>query len=134
MSVILFLDDEQIRHDLADKYLGKEHTILHAYTAPQALDMINASAQKIDLGMLDHDLHHFVEDDGHKSERHGVWFVSNLLHDVHPDKWFARVIIHSYNADGARYMREALRKAGIQADYIPFSGSMLRQIAEELKR
>jgi len=129
--IVLFLDDETIRHDLTDKYLGKEHTILHAYTAPQALDMINASEVKIDLAMLDHDLHHFVEEDGRKSERHGVWFVSCLLHDVHPDKWFPRAIIHSYNADGGRYMRDELRKAGINADYRPFSGSVLKELAEE---
>src|SRR5271169_1874038 len=107
---ILFLDDEQIRHDLADKYLAN-HTILHAFTAPAALDIVNAN--KIDLALLDRDLHHFVEEYGRKTERHGVWFVSCLLHDIKPELWFPRAIIHSYNADSARYMRDQLRNAGI---------------------
>jgi hypothetical protein len=130
---ILFLDDEKIRHDLADKYLVG-HTALHAYTAPQAIDMIDTSKDKIDLALLDHDLHHFIEENGHRSERHGVWFVSHLLTDIPSDKWFSRAIVHSYNADGGRYMCDDLRKAGIQADYRPFSGSMLRELVEEIKQ
>ena len=127
---ILLLDDDKVRHDLCNKYLVN-HTVLHTFNAPDAIDILNAN--KVDFALLDHDLMDITEDvNGRKLERSGLYFVSEMLTTVSPDRWFPRAIIHSYNADGARYMRDDLRKNGIVADYRPFCGSMLKELVREI--
>lgn len=132
--LILFLDDEQIRHDLAVKYLGAQHTILHAFNADEAISLIKSSQQRIGMALLDHDLQEFVSDeDGYKWEKHGGYFVRMLIDMIPEDKLPAQIIIHSYNEPGAEGMKAALKNKGITALHIQFSGSMLRQVVEMLK-
>lgn len=132
--LILILDDEQVRHDLTEKYLGNDHTILHAFNADEAIGIIKSSQQPIGLALLDHDLHEFVSDEtGYKWEKHGGYFVRMLIDTVPEEKWPAQIVIHSYNPSGADGMKTALKNKGMYARYMPFSGSMLKQIVQELK-
>jgi CheY-like chemotaxis protein len=132
--IILILDDEQIRHDLTEKYLGKENIILHAFNADEAIAILKASQQRIGLALLDHDLHEFVADEtGHKWEKHGGYFVRTMIDMVREENWPAQIVIHSYNSGGAQGMKTTLKAKGVYARYMPFSGEMLRAIVEELK-
>jgi len=57
--LILFLDDQEIRHEGAEKHFAKEHTLLHAFDMYEAVDVIKSCKQRIGLAMLDHDLFHY---------------------------------------------------------------------------
>ena len=56
---ILFLDDDEQRHDTAQKYL-KTHDADFVRTAPQAIEKL--SSHRYDVAFLDHDLggEHYV--------------------------------------------------------------------------
>lgn len=93
---ILFLDDAQERHDLAEKYLSKEHILLHCFNADEALEVITSFQGTIGLAMLDHDLMDELTgryEDGTPFEKHGVYFVMSLISDIPKDKHPARAIV-----------------------------------------
>lgn len=132
---ILFLDDQDVRHDLAEKHLyAAGHKVLHAFNVREALDIVGNFIGQIGLGMLDHDLGQFVKDsDGRRTEHHGLYFVDQLVKTVPSNKWFPRAIVHSYNQNGAKYMVDMLNKHGIHSTVDNFSGDMLKRAIAELR-
>lgn len=131
---ILFLDDQDVRHDLAEKLLSAAgHTVLHAFRCDEAINIIANFVQPIGIAFLDHDLMDIVEEeDGRKTEYHGAYFVDYVVKNIPQDKWFHRAIVHSYNATGAKYMRDTLTKNGIHCVMDNFSGDMLKRVIMEL--
>jgi CheY-like chemotaxis protein len=131
---ILFLDDQDVRHELAEKYLSAAgHIVLHAFNVEEGIELVECFAKPIGLALLDHDLDDIREDrDGRKTEYHGAYFVDYMIRNVPQDKWFHRAIIHSYNPHGAKYMRDTLNKNGIHAKMDNFSGDMLKRVIGEL--
>lgn len=110
---ILFLDDNQVRHDSAEKaFTNSGHTLLHAFTQEDVLQILNSCQERIGLAMLDYDL-----DQG---EPTGSEIASQVLNTIAEEKWPARVIVHSNNPDGALNIISKFRNADVFAEYRPF--------------
>jgi|SRR5271165_3069422 len=131
---ILFLDDQDIRHDLAEKVLSSAgHAVLHAFNVEEGIYIVSNFVGTIGLALLDHDLDDLRQDaDGRITEYHGLYFVDYMIANVPEDKWFHRAIVHSYNPNGAKYMRDKLSSVGIHATMDNFSGDMLKRVLVEL--
>lgn len=131
--IILFLDDEDVRHQLIEKILGKKHKILHSFNALEALGLMQSSDHRIGLALLDHDLGETVLEDGKKVERHGNWLVQQMVRECAKDKYPVQVIVHSYNENGAKKMVASLTDCEIIASHYPFSEEMLKHIANQIE-
>lgn len=131
--IILFLDDEDIRHALVEKVFGKKHRVLHAFNALEAIGLIQSYQDRIGLALLDHDLGEVVLEDGKKVERHGNWFVQQMVRECAKDKYPVQTVVHSYNENGAKKMVASLADCGIIASHYPFSGEMLNHIANQIE-
>jgi hypothetical protein len=134
---ILFLDDQQERHSLAEKYLSPYHTLLHCFTADEALEIISSFQGIIGIAMLDHDLSDELTgryEDGTPFEKHGIWFVNELINNIPVAKHPPYVIVHSYNPDGSKNMTNTLNKYcnSIHARQETFCGAMLQRLVIEL--
>jgi len=131
---ILFLDDQDIRHELAEKYLSSAgHDTLHAFNVEEGIDIVSNFTKPIGLALLDHDLDDIREEpDGRKTEYHGAYFVDYMIHHVPEEKWFHRAIVHSYNPYGAKYMMDKLNSVGLHTKMDNFSGDMLKRVIREL--
>lgn len=134
MFILLLDDDADIRHKAVERHLSPDHVILHTFTADEAIQTIMTCQHRIGLAMLDHDLADFViEEDGRKTERHGVYFLSRMFNDVPEEKWPAQFILHSGNVVGVKNMYTDLRNRGQEVYPMPFSGMMLDHLAERIK-
>jgi len=128
MMNILFLDDSPSRHDFVCK---KEHThrnaaiceyekykIFHAYTIPEIVELFEHHVDKyFDFVYLDHDLS--MTD----SRRVGT-IVAKYMADNYNglSRRIGKIIIHSWNAPGAKNMEAILKDAGYTDILIsPFS-------------
>src|SRR5271169_538039 len=130
MIILLLDDDADIRHTAVERHLSKEHTVLHAFNAEEALQLLMTYQGKIGLAMLDHDLGDFVvEDDGRRTERHGVYFLQRMFNDVPEEKWPAQFVLHSGNVVGVENMRTDLRNRDQIVNVMRFSGAMLEHLA-----
>lgn len=130
---IFVLDDQQVRHDLIKKFLGKGNSITHAYNCDEAMQALSRETTPFDIAFLDHDLEDFIhEEDGGKIERHGVYFVRYMLATIPKEKLPVSFIIHSYNDAGANSMHFLLQENGLTSTKWKFGGDMLKAIAERL--
>lgn len=118
---VLILDDIQERHDAFGK-LHEADECVHAYTHEQACDAL-LNQEPFDLAYLDHDLADF-QSTGYmgNEERTGTDVCVFLVRFVDKDRRPERVVIHSWNPDGARRMRRILQDAGVSAVCRPFDG------------
>lgn len=126
--IILIVDDEEYRHESAEKHLTKDHVLLHAYNVNEAIDVINGCQQKIGLALLDHDLQDFstgAELNG--SSLATLWL--NLEEGKHP----ARVIAISNNFQGAHNITSKFNSADIHAAHRPYGLTLMRDLAAELR-
>jgi CheY-like chemotaxis protein len=139
--IILFLDDQDIRHECAEKHFsGAGHKVLHAYSPTEALEIVMSCKARIGLMCLDHDLGIIAEDSETlfgverivKKEVTGLDFVKGLI-TLPQDKLPARAIVHSYNNDGARNMIQLLTSVGIHSQHRTFCGDLCKELCEELK-
>lgn len=114
---VFLLDDDTRRHAWFTKRFKGDHLDI-AETVEGALELLNASLY--DAIFLDHDLlpeHYHAEstDDEETGYAVALWLA------VRPDRQRASTImVHTRNADGAMRMVEELRRAGRQAEYVPF--------------
>ena len=114
---IFLLEDDQRRCDwFAKRFKGDQLDI--SCEIDEAKELLQT--RTYDSIFLDHDLQpeHYgseVPDD----ERTGYAIASFLA--ANPDlQRAATIMVHSFNADGAMRMVEELRRAGRNADYVPF--------------
>ena len=114
---VFLLDDDTRRHEwFAKRFDGDDLDI--ADTVVQAREYL--SANLYDAIFLDHDLlpeHYNAEtnDDENTGYAIALWLASR------PDLQRASTImVHTRNADGAMRMVGELRRAGRQAEYVPF--------------
>jgi DNA-binding LacI/PurR family transcriptional regulator len=114
---VFLLDDDNRRHKwFAVRFKGD---FLHvAKDVGQAQKLL--SEYSYDAIFLDHDLHpeHYSSFD-HDDERTGyaiaAWLASN------PElQRGSTILVHTRNADGAMRMVEEMRRAGRNAEYVPF--------------
>jgi hypothetical protein len=114
---IFLLEDDERRCDWFNKrFKGDELDI--ACEVEEAKELL--SARTYDSIFLDHDLmpEHYGSDTP-DDERTGYAIASFLAEQPELQR-SATIMVHSFNADGALRMVETLRRAGRQADYIPF--------------
>jgi len=112
---VLFLDDDEGRHALF-KQASIGHDVLHVRTAVEAIDAMKR--ERFDLAALDHDLggRQFVDSD----EEETGYQVAKAVETIPEDKWPLRIIVHSYNQEGARRMVARLQPLGIPVQHAPF--------------
>jgi CheY-like chemotaxis protein len=115
---VFLLDDDVLRHRwFAKQFKGDALDV--AVDPARAVALL--SAGRYDLIFLDHDLlpeHYFAE--GQDDERTG-YAVARWLAESASRQPAATVIVHTRNADGALRMVELLRRAGRQAEHVPFT-------------
>jgi CheY-like chemotaxis protein len=133
--LILFLDDQTERHELAEKYLSKaNHKTLHAFSAIEGLELIRNCQTRIGLALLDHDLFDIIEEpENIKLDRNGVWFLAQMFANIQEDKWPTQYHIHSYNPDGVKNMLADLRNKDQVCSADPFSGDMLTRLIARIQ-
>ena len=114
---VFLLDDDMRRHEwFAKRFEGDRLDI--AETVAEAREFL--SANLYDAIFLDHDLlpEHYnseTNDDEKTGYAIALWLASR------PELQRASTImVHTRNADGAMRMVEELRRAGRQAEYVPF--------------
>ena len=118
---VLFLDDMEARHQLARDIAATCDIVLdHAYTAEDAISRLGSSS--FDAASLDHDLA-----DDHYSGPYVSPAMGGTAHSGRAvARWIAKhggpkkVLVHSFNPDGALSMVRTMRDAGIPAQHMPF--------------
>lgn len=123
---VFLLDDDKRRHRwFTARFKGDYIDIANNVNEAQEL----LSASSYDAIFLDHDLHpeHYhaeSTDDERTGYAVAAWLGSN------PELQRAStILVHTRNADGAMRMVEELRRAGRNADYVPFP-----LLAERIKK
>ena len=103
---ILFLDDDQIRHDKFRELINNRHEIHAVYTAKECIDCLKLRP-KYDMIFLDHDLggRQFVESGYETGYQVAQWLQQ------HPALQAPTMIIHSFNPIGAKQMNACIPKA-----------------------
>ena len=114
---VFLLDDDTRRHVWFAKRFDGDHLDI-AEDVAGARDLLGANLY--DAIFLDHDLlpehyHAKSNDDENTGYAIALWLAS------HPELQRAStILVHTRNADGAMRMVEELRRAGRQAEYVPF--------------
>jgi CheY-like chemotaxis protein len=115
---VFVLDDDALRHEwFAKQFKGDSLDV--AVDPAGAVELL--ARGRYDLIFLDHDLlpeHYYAE--GFDDERTG-YAVARWLAEQPARQPAATVIVHTRNADGALRMVELLRRAGRQADHVPYT-------------
>jgi CheY-like chemotaxis protein len=126
---VFLLDDDTFRHEwFARQFKGDSVDV--AADAARAVEMLLSNYY--DLIFLDHDLlpeHYYAEE--FDDERTG-YAVARWLAENPSRLAAAQIIVHTRNADGALRMVELLRRAGRQAEHIPFQllASKIKQLRQ----
>lgn len=111
---VLFLDDLDSRFD---EFLKHYPQAKRAKTAKEAIRLLETFA--FDLVHLDHDLNcHLPKPHDHHNT--GFEVVREILRGDLVDPASTKFIVHSLNTNAARYMRDALKLAGYDAERRPF--------------
>lgn len=118
---ILILDDDEKRQEAFAKRF-RDHDIKHALNSTQAIEAFSHALDAYDLVYLDHDLEEKVNDP-YPSEITGDDVARWMCEQLPVHKRPGRVIIHSWNPDGARRMGNRLRDAGFRVMLDPFKVS-----------
>lgn len=111
---VLFLDDDEMRHDIFSSYHADERVRLHQVrTAKQAITAIT-ELPKFDFIFLDHDLNNeHYNGQGYEFPGTGMDVVDYLCSDrMDMDKRPGAIIIHSWNWYRAVEMEKRLKEAG----------------------
>lgn len=114
---VFLLDDDTSRHDwFARQFKGDRVDV--ASDAARACELLVSN--HYDFIFLDHDLlpeHYYAEE--FDDERSG-YAVARWLAERPACLPASHIIVHTRNADGALRMVELLRRAGRQAEHVPF--------------
>jgi len=116
IRVFLLEDDERRCDWFARRFKGDELDV--ACDVSHAKELLQS--RTYDSIFLDHDLmpEHYGSDK--TDDEHTGYAIASFL-AARPDlQRAATIMVHSFNADGAMRMVEELRRAGRQAEYIPF--------------
>ncbi len=114
---VFLLDDDTLRHEWFARALKGDYLDVAA-DAARAVELL--AANTYDLVFLDHDLlpeHYYAEQ--FDDERSG-YAVARFLAERPDRQPVSAIIVHTRNADGALRMIELMRRAGRQAEHIPF--------------
>jgi hypothetical protein len=114
---VFLLDDDTRRHAWFTKRFVGDYLDI-AETVAGAIELL--AANTYDAIFLDHDLlpEHYNSETT-DDERTG-YAVASWLAARHELQRAATILVHTRNADGAMRMIEQMRRAGRQAEYVPF--------------
>lgn len=114
---IFLLDDDKRRHEwFALRFKGD--FIDMAHNVEQAQQLLSTNAY--DAIFLDHDLHpEHYNSLSHDDTRTGFAIASWLASNPQLQR-ASTIMVHTRNADGAMRMVEEMRRAGRNAEYVPF--------------
>jgi PleD family two-component response regulator len=130
---ILIVDDLQTRHDIVEEILGKTHTIFHAFSVFDAIDIMEQSSNRIGLCLMSFDTQTFsTSEEGDQVEKTGIDLIEYI--DCHFDesKYPAIAYVHSHD-ERAKEMVEDLKELGVFAQHRPFSSLMIKAILREFQ-
>ena len=116
---VLFLDDDQKRHDfIADVYAKYE--VKHVYTVTQAVDALKGD--RFDVVCLDHDLdlNDMETNYGRDHEETGADVAEYIRLHLPREKYPDLVIVHSWNPSGARTIEALVGAVGIPVSMLEF--------------
>jgi len=120
---ILILDDNADRHRFFREYYQWDK-VVHCYTYD---DFVAHLSDNIwDLIHLDHDLGDFQDnastyvDGWGKEQNYNGYHATRRILELPADQYPKQVIIQSVNPEGAMYMLQDLRRAGIPTTWEPY--------------
>lgn len=116
---ILILDDLQTRHTIAEKILGKDHTLFHAFDVYDAMDILEQCQQRIGLCLLN------------QSPDPEIDLIEYIGCHMQKDKYPAIAYVHSHNDNQSKDMVDDLRAMNIYAKHRPFSSKMISSVLQE---
>jgi len=116
IRVFLLEDDERRCDWFAKRFKGDELDI--ACDVPQARELLESKTY--DSIFLDHDLMPEHYGSATTDDENTGYAIASFLASRPELQRAATIMVHSFNADGAMRMVEELRRAGRQAEYIPF--------------
>ena len=114
---VFLLDDDTLRHEwFAKRFSGDQLDV--AVEPARAIELL--STNSYDAVFLDHDLlpEHYrssAPDDERTGYAVAAWLAPHPEHQPS-----STIMVHTRNAHGAMRMVEELRRAGRQAEYVPF--------------
>jgi CheY-like chemotaxis protein len=118
---ILFLDDDETRHDVFRAH-SRGHYVLHCYTAADAIKALTLEP-RFDVASLDHDLElsHYVRFNDAPATATGTGlevavYIGTMPVAARPE----RVIVHSWNPEGAERMATFLESSFVPVVCAPF--------------
>ncbi len=119
MRRFLFLDDNPKRHDHF-KTLSVGCDVTYVWTAEECMSALS-NEKSFDCVFLDHDLggREFVKEIEGSGSEVALFIRDDLEKDHYPDK----IIVHSWNPEGAKRMISYIGPTGISVKYVPFSFS-----------
>lgn len=124
MKKILFLDDDPMRHMKFRDTMARNEWDVDVRYVWGVVDAIAAmKKERFDLACFDHDLS--VEDqmcdpDGTTREPNGTYLAQRMIEEL-TITMPTKVLVHSYNAPGARSMIAILETAGVEVHWKPFA-------------
>ena len=122
---ILIVDDDDARHQNFASRFADRADLYHAYGYPSAVDALDRSV--FDLILLDHDLCiASTESCGPYGRELTGQDVARYIAEL-PKVWRPKqIIVHSWNAAGAKAIMRILQAAGFKPIYDPFPVKSLR--------
>lgn len=121
--IILFIDDQDYRHEIAEKNLGKDHTILHAFSCQEAFDIAKSCQNVIGLMMFDHDMGESMT---------GSDLASQMIETLPKEKYPARVIAHTNNVNGGLNIVSKWQSMDVEAEYRCWNLYLTKNLNQEL--
>lgn len=131
---VLILDDDDVRHEWYAAHY-RRHEVRHVRTAAEAIE---ALAWPPELVHLDYDLHLSMPDARKTSG--GIWLpedhdydeathsgravVTAMVARASGVRSLPRVIVHSWNPGGARWMHDTLHESGFAVSYDPWAPTL----------
>jgi hypothetical protein len=117
---ILFLDDDDDRHNRFRGHVEPAHTVVSVHTVKEAIEALKG--ERFDQVWLDHDLDltYIVDGVAIAPEETGKDVAHYISLHMERDKMPFVVVIHSVNPGGAREMEGILLDGGVIAFRRPF--------------
>lgn len=130
---ILIVDDLQTRHNIVEEILGKTHTLFHAFSVFDAIDILESCQQRMALCLMSFGTQTFsTSEEGEEVEKTGIDLIEYMSCHFKEDKFPAIVYVHSHD-ERSKEMVEDLKEMGVFAQHRPFSSVMIKALLREFQ-
>jgi CheY-like chemotaxis protein len=124
---ILFLDDDEIRHNMFFKHMHNLCQTVHVKTSIEAIKALQC--QKFDIVCLDHDLGDFGNNNAGDGLEVAEFIALHLPEDMAPQG----IIIHSFNIPASKRMADVLIESNSPFISRPFGLNMIETTKNLIK-